>query len=109
LSLALCRVDLLVEQILRIDLKSRMIPTSNNSLDTNIRQSIPNGQPIAHMPVLRTQPQTSSGRLSTLITHEKNAFEPVKRQPIENTSRPSSIIPQMNNHYSGIDGFHVVC
>ena len=71
LSLALCRVDLLIEQILRIDLKSRMIPTSNHSLDTNIRQPTTNGPP---MPIIRTQPQASSGRSSTLITHEKIAF-----------------------------------
>ena len=102
LSLALCRADLLIEQILRIDLKSRMIPTS----DTNTRQPTTNGQP--PMPIIRTQLQTLSGRSSTLITHEKNAFAPVKRDPIENTSRSSSIIPPMNNHYSGTDEFPVV-
>jgi hypothetical protein len=89
-----------------------MIPTSTHSLDTNIRQPIPNGkfngQSIVPMPVLRTQPLTTSGRSSTLITQEKIAFEPVKRHPVENISRPSSIIPQSKNHYSGIDGFHVV-
>ncbi len=82
-----------------------MIPTSNHSLDTNIRQPTTNGPP---MPIIRTQPQASSGRSSTLITHEKIAFAPVKRDPIENTSRPSSIIPPMNNHYSGSDVFHAV-
>jgi hypothetical protein len=118
----LCRVDLLIEQILRIDLKSRMIPTSTSfstrSSDTNItstssvmkQQPILNGQQTMPVPVLRTQQQISSGRLSTLPTQEKTSFKPViiQQQPppniSENIVRPSSIHPQNNSHYSGTEG-----
>ncbi len=130
---ALCRVDLLIEQILRIDPKSRIIPTSTSLLirpsDIDIRQStsslikpqpqqqLPifngrlNGQPTMPVPVLRTQQQTLSGR----YTQEKTSFKPViiqQQQPplniSENTSRPSSVHPQNHSHYFGTEGYPFV-
>jgi len=127
---ALCRVDLLIEQILRIDPKSRIIPASTSLLtrpsDTDFRQSTSsliksppqqqqpifngklNGQQTIPVPVLRTQQQTSYGRYN----QEKTSFKPViiqQQQPplnvIENISRPSSIHPQDHNHYSGIERY----
>ncbi len=62
------------------------------------------------MPVLRTQQQTSTGRFN----QEKTSFKPVivKQQSppniLENPSRPSSILPQNNSHYSGTEGLHFV-
>jgi hypothetical protein len=99
-----------------------MIPTSTSfstrSSDTNItstssvmkQQPILNGQQTMPVPVLRTQQQISSGRLSTLSTQEKTSFKPViiQQQPppniSENIVRPSSIHPQNNSHYSGTEG-----
>ena len=116
LSSALCRAGLLIDQILRIDLKSHTVPTSSRLSDTQsrrttppvIKQMIPNGKSngpqTLPMPVLRTQPQTLSGRLSTVPTQEKTGFKPVIHQPIENHSRPPSVRPQT----SSVDEYHLV-
>ena len=112
LVLALCRVDLLMEQIIRIDLKSRTIPLiPHHTSDSTPREPTAsgkiNGSIIAPIPVLRTP--VPSGRSSTITTvTEKSGFEPVKSQSKESFSRSSSILPQNNNHYSGTDAFHSV-
>ncbi len=143
---ALCRVDLLVEQILRIDPKSvtqsRPIPTSTSfsarSIDTNVSHSttntvlthnrhhvtspsvnstkqqqqqsyaelIPNGKILGQqsfpVPVLRTQQQTPSNRLSIVTTQERAGFKPIEQQQSsiisDNTPRPTPIHPQ-TAHY----------
>ncbi|UJR31993.1 hypothetical protein I4U23_019463 [Adineta vaga] len=102
---ALCRVDLLVEQILRIDPKSaaqtRSIPISTSfsarSIDTNVSNSTMNtvmsrvrhpAPPIDTksrqsnypIPVLRTPQQSSATRLSLAATQEKSGFKPIEQQ-----------------------------
>jgi len=149
---ALCRVDLLIEQILRIDPKSvtqsRSIPTSTSfsarSIDTNVSHStinttlplnryhapspplnsakqqsysepISNGKALGQqsfpMPVIRTQQQTPSNRLSTVTTHEKSGFKPIEQQQSsiisDNTPRPTPIHPQ-TNHYPATERLNFV-
>ena len=112
---ALCRVDLLTEQVLRIDLKSQAMPvlSSLSSSDANPRESTTtgrvNGGLIAPIPVLRTSTSMSSGRLSTMTTvTEKSGFEPVRTQAKENSSRLSSTVPQYHNQSSTTDSLHQV-
>ncbi|CAF4572589.1 unnamed protein product [Rotaria sp. Silwood2] len=126
---ALCRVDLLIEQILRIDPKSHILSTSTHQLGTNmslnhvrhatpslIKQQtfVPNGkfneQPTLPMPVIRLPQQTISDRLSTLSTEEKPGFKPVIHQPspnnLESTARQSPIYPHNANSYPANKGLH---
>ncbi|CAF5006901.1 unnamed protein product, partial [Rotaria sp. Silwood1] len=132
---ALCRVDLLIEQILRIDPKSQIPSTSlpTHSLGANISSShvrhttpslikpqqqqqsfIPNGkfneQSTLPMPVIRSSQQSISGRLSTLVNEEKPGFKPVIHQSspnhIESTTRQSPIYPHNTNIYPANKGLH---
>lgn len=103
-----------MEQILRIDLRSRTIPSlPNHTSDSTPREPTAsgkiNGSIVAPIPVLRTPAPVSSSRSSTITTGtEKSGFEPVKSQLKENISRSSSILPQNSNHFSGTDAFHSV-
>ncbi|CAF3729709.1 unnamed protein product [Rotaria sp. Silwood1] len=132
---ALCRVDLLIEQILRIDPKSQIPSTSlpTHSLGANISSShvrhttpslikpqqqqqsfIPNGkfneQSTLPMPVIRSSQQSISGRLSTLVNEEKPGFKPVIHQSspnhIESTTRQSPIYSHNTNIYPANKGLH---
>jgi hypothetical protein len=63
------------------------------------------------MPVLRSQQQTSSSRLSVAATQEKAGFKPIEQQssPIisDNTSRPTPIHPQ-TAQFPASGGFNLV-
>ncbi|CAF3758570.1 unnamed protein product [Adineta steineri] len=130
---ALCRVDILLEQILRIDPKSRILPTSSSSssfsartLDTNVpqtqlrqsvsstvkQQPISNGKPLGQhvlpIPVMRSQQPSTSGRLSTLITQEKTGFKPVISQQssintVDSSLRSTPMNLQNRSQYSSVD------
>jgi hypothetical protein len=127
-----------LEQIIRIDPKSRILPTSTSfstrPSNTNVSLShihqptpslikqqqqplIPNGkvngQHPLPIPVIRSQQQTLSGRLSTLLTQEKTGFKPVilpqsSLNMLENPSRLTPIHSQSINHHSTIEGGHFV-
>ncbi|CAF1418182.1 unnamed protein product [Rotaria magnacalcarata] len=120
---ALCRVDLLIEQVLRIDPKSHLLSVSTSQLGTNIpsshvRHSTPSlikqqqtfipaakviEQPPLPVPVLRMPQQALSGRVSALITEEKPGFKPITHRlspnNLENASRPSPIYPYNGNQF----------
>jgi hypothetical protein len=63
------------------------------------------------MPVLRTQQQTPSSRLSLAATQEKAGFKPIEQQQSsiisDNTSRPTPIHPQ-SSHYPATEGLSFV-
>ena len=101
--LGLCRVDLLLEQILRIDpkssipLKSTILPTHPSETNTSISDNrnttfssikqqtlIPNRKfdvrtPL-RMPIPTISEQNSSSRILTLTADEKTAFKPIPQQ-----------------------------
>jgi hypothetical protein len=63
------------------------------------------------MPVIRTQQQTPSNRLSTVTTHEKSGFKPIEQQQSsiisDNTPRPTPIHPQ-TSHYPATERLNFV-
>ncbi|CAF3186143.1 unnamed protein product [Rotaria sp. Silwood2] len=130
---ALCRVDLLIEQILRIDPKSSLqthpVPRSTSfsarSLDTNVSHSTattvvsrtrhPVSSPLLNS-ISQQQSYTEpllneSNRLSLASTQEKTGFKPIEQQRSstisENTSRPTPIHPQ-TTHYPATEGLNFV-
>lgn len=90
--LGLCRVDLLIEQILRIDPKSNIPSAQINTNTPSSFVSHPTSQPTISAPVLRMPQQALSGRMSTLTVEEKPGFKPILHQPLPNNlSHPSPI------------------
>ncbi|CAF0819045.1 unnamed protein product [Adineta ricciae] len=126
---ALCRADLLLEQIHRIDPKSAILPASTSTLvstrpnqtimsSSHVRQptpSFPKQSPISHartheqsmpfVPAIRNTQQSISGRLSNLNTKEKTGFQPVitpqsSTNVMENPSRTTPVHTQNMNYYA---------
>ncbi|UJR14741.1 hypothetical protein I4U23_001732 [Adineta vaga] len=122
---ALCRADLLLEQIHRIDPKSHTLLASSTlfptrSTDTNMSSNqthqytpstmkqplMPNGrtyeQHVPPVPVIRSTQSSVSGRLSTVSMQEKTGFKPVSSTAnmMEQIPRSTPLQTQNTNHHS---------